>query len=159
MQRQRVQQDPAVFFFIFGPSSPDSTAAAPQNMHMGTAGLIKHTGKKDLVRTEGSSADRAFSLAGTAALQTVDAARYMHKTAPPVSRIGENRGFDEFPVFQEYAADRATSGRTGPALPGNTGSLFVKTPPLFPHTVSPAYAEEKGKTKPEEDETEEDKPE
>jgi hypothetical protein len=127
-------------------------------MHVGTAGFVKHAGKEDLVGTEGGSANRAFSLAGTASLQAVDTARYVHEAAPAVSGIGEGRRFDELPMFQEYAADRAAPGRAGAAFPGNIGPLLVETPSgRMPPLVRPADAEKKSKAKPEEDKTDEDK--
>jgi hypothetical protein len=131
-------------------------------VHVRTAGFVKHAGKEDLVGTEGGPADGTFALAGTASLQAIDAARYVHKAAPAVSGIGEDRGFDEFPVFQEYAADRAAPRRAGAAFPGNTCPLLVEAPsgraaPLFPRTVHPADAEEEGEAKPEEDKADKDK--
>jgi hypothetical protein len=135
---------------------PGSAAAATKDVYVGTARFVKHTGKENLAGTEGGPADEAFALSGTASVQAVDAARYVHKAAPVVAGIGEDRGFDEFSVFQEYAADRAAPGRAGMAFTGNIGHRFVEMPsgrmaPLFPRTVRPAGAEEKGKAKPEED--------
>jgi hypothetical protein len=100
-------------------------------MHIGTAGLVKHPGKEEFVRIKERPADRAFPLSGTASLKAVDTSLNMHKPAPVIPRIGKHRRFYEFPVFQEDAADRAASRRTGAAFPKSFGPLFI-TPKWMP---------------------------
>jgi hypothetical protein len=134
-------------------------------MDMGTAGFVKHPGKEDFIGTKGRSADRAFSLSGPASFQAVYAPLYVHEPAAAVPRIRKSRGFYEFSVFQQDAADRTTPGRSGAAFPGGIDLLFVETPagkpPVFaaflPASTRPADTEKQGKTKPEEYKTDEDK--
>jgi hypothetical protein len=95
-------------------------------MYMRTAGFVKHTGKEDFIGTERRSTDRTHAFFGPAPLQAVDTPFYMHKPAPAIPRIRENRGFDEFPMLQEDAADRATPGRTGAAFPEGVVLMPVK---------------------------------
>jgi hypothetical protein len=134
-------------------------------MDMGTAGFVKHPGKEDFIGTKGRSADRAFSLPGPASLQAVYAPFYVHEPAAAVPRIGKSRGFYEFSVFQQDAADRTTPGRSGAAFPGSIDPLFAETPSgrspafaaFFPVSIRPVDTEKQGKAKPEEYKPDEDK--
>jgi len=127
-----------------------STAAAAQDMHMGTAsGAFKEPGNEDFVFLKNYSADRTYPF--PVSPEAVNTAAYMHKAVFAAVQGGKGRGTHQLAFLQFGGAYRAGIGISGHTLTG--GFAAALSTGMRSSPGGNTHAEEEGIAEPEQDDS------